>query len=324
MTTLTTQTLDPTMLAETPLERMAALMPWAISIVFHIGLLLILMFFLAMRIPKELPAAIPVYDISGTIQTPSASVEGPRVEDKKESPAAAKKATPEFDAPIILGTTSRTSSILQIDVPGDGDSRGISDIPAPAGPSGGGGGKGSPPVIFVPTQAQRIVFLVDSSGSMFTNFDYVREEMVRFIQELRPNQKFHVIFFADGRPNEFKVGGAARLLPAHPSVEKQAVRFIRDQIAQNNAGGGETRPEQGIEMAFKVAGGPPQVIYLLTDGAFNRRVVAQIDKLNPRREVTVHTISYVDRTGAELLKEIATRNHGNYRHVSEDDLARGR
>jgi len=44
-------------------------------------------------------------------------------------------------------------------------------------------------------------------------------------------------------------------------------------------------------------------------------------RLNTGGKVTIHTIGFLYKTGEEVLKQIATDNGGNYKFVSEADLA---
>jgi len=89
--------------------------------------------------------------------------------------------------------------------------------------------------------------------------------------------------------------------------------FIDDVVAM-----GETDPSRAIDRAFAVR---PDLVYLLTDGEFDRAVIGQIGRLNAGGKVRVHTIGFVYTSGEEVLKEIAAGNGGLYKFVSTDDLA---
>jgi hypothetical protein len=81
----------------------------------------------------------------------------------------------------------------------------------------------------------------------------------------------------------------------------------------------ETDPSRAIDRAFAVG---PDTIYLLSDGEFDRAIIARVKKLNAGGKVTVHTIGFLYRTGEPILKKIAAENGGQYKFVSEADLAK--
>jgi len=158
--------------------------------------------------------------------------------------------------------------------------------------------------------AQKIVYVVDRSGSMTDSIDYVKFELKRSIGELGEDSEFHVIFYSSGPPVEMPT---RRLVPATERNKELAFQFIDGIIAQ-----GETDPSKALDRAFAVG---PELVYLLTDGEFDKAIVDRVDRLNVGDSVTVHTIGFLYRTGENVLKEIAKNNSGNYKFVSEADLA---
>ena len=62
----------------------------------------------------------------------------------------------------------------------------------------------------------------------------------------------------------------------------------------------------------------PDVIFFLTDGEFNYRVVREVSAAN-FGSVRIHTISLGDDSGEKFLTELAARNGGVYRHISEEN-----
>jgi hypothetical protein len=104
-----------------------------------------------------------------------------------------------------------------------------------------------------------------------------------------------------------------RLVNATERNKQLAFEFIDGVIAQ-----GETDPSKALERAFDCR---PELIYLLTDGEFDRAIIDQVKRLNVGGKVTVHTIGFLYKTGETVLKQIADDNHGNYKFVSESDLA---
>jgi hypothetical protein len=193
---------------------------------------------------------------------------------------------------------------------------GIGGEPIGGGPESLGTGRGGPDEIFPPNEeARKIVFVVDRSGSMTDSIDYVKEDLKRSIGELPDDKEFHVLFYSSGPCVEMPM---RRLVNATERNKAFAYEFIDGIIAQ-----GETDPSDALRRAFAVR---PEVIYLLTDGEFDRAIVGLVRGLNAGGRVRVHTIGFLytwPGTSAEgVLKQIAAENGGNYKFVSEGDLGR--
>jgi len=158
--------------------------------------------------------------------------------------------------------------------------------------------------------ARKIVYVVDRSGSMTDSIMYVKYELKRSIGELGEDAEFHVIFFSSGPPVEMPT---RRLVPATERNKQLAFEFIDSIVAQ-----GETDPSKALDRAFAV---DPELIYLLTDGEFDKAIIGRVNRLNEGQKVTVHTIAFMYRAGEKVLKQIAKENNGDYKFVSEADLA---
>ena len=161
-----------------------------------------------------------------------------------------------------------------------------------------------------PEGARKIVYVVDRSGSMTDSMDYVKYELKRSIGELAEDCEFHVVFYSSGPPVEMPT---RRLVAATERNKQLAFEFIDGVIPQ-----GETDPSKALERAFVCQ---PELIYLLTDGEFDRAIIDLVKRSNVGAKVTVHTIGFLYKTGEVVLKQIAEQNGGNYKFVSEKDLA---
>jgi hypothetical protein len=158
--------------------------------------------------------------------------------------------------------------------------------------------------------ARKIVYVVDRSGSMIDTFVYVQAELKRSISALRRSQKFHVIFFNAGPPLENPPKRAVAAINAH---KKDFFKFL-----ETVAPGGGTKPEGAMRRAITLE---PDVVYLLSDGVdFQPSLLDKLDKWNAARQVRIYTIAYLDRTGSQLLEQIAREHDGEYRFVGEDEL----
>jgi hypothetical protein len=156
---------------------------------------------------------------------------------------------------------------------------------------------------------QRIVYVVDKSGSMVETFTFVRQELRRSISELRRSQKFHVIFFSSGDPLE---NPPRRLVSAITAQKEQFFSFL-----MNVTPGGSTDPEPAMGKALSLE---PDVVYFLTDGEFNPSLLARLNEWNKDRRTRIFTIAFFGSDGAALLERIAREHGGEYKFVSEYDV----
>jgi uncharacterized protein with von Willebrand factor type A (vWA) domain len=152
--------------------------------------------------------------------------------------------------------------------------------------------------------------VVDRSGSMTDSLNIVKLELKRSLFDLAAENEFHVIFFSSGPPMEMPM---RRLVPAMDRNRGLAFEFIDGVIAQ-----GETDPSRALERAFAAK---PDIIYLLTDGEFDRAIIDLIRRLNVGGKVRVYTIGFLYDGGREILTKIAADNGGEYKFVAEKDLA---
>ncbi|MHC5111169.1 MAG: vWA domain-containing protein [Planctomycetota bacterium] len=157
--------------------------------------------------------------------------------------------------------------------------------------------------------AKRIVYVVDRSGSMLDTFGHVRAELMRSISALRRSQKFHVIFYNAGPPLE---NPPKRLVSAIRAQKEALGEFLSTVFPA-----GSTKPENAMRRALSLE---PDLIYFLTDGAFDPALLPKLDKWNPSRRIRIFTIAFFDRSGAELLERIAREHEGEFKFVSENDL----
>jgi hypothetical protein len=155
----------------------------------------------------------------------------------------------------------------------------------------------------------KIVFVLDGSGSMTephsearTKLDRVKIELFRSILGMPDEMEFYVIFF-----NRFSVPmKASSLQSATPENKRKHLEWVAKV-----QGGGGTDPREALKLAFELE---PDVIYLLTDGEFNPKVVKEVAKRNTRG-VAIHTICFGSTAGEVLLQDIARKNHGTYKFV---------
>ncbi len=211
---------------------------------------------------------------------------------------------------------------------GDGAGSGTGDgsgILAPFGKPGGGGGIG-PKSDFIGSggsNVRRVAYVCDASGSMLNMFDALRFEIRKSVDKLQPNQSFNVIFFQDpGCAAADKSG----LMPAVPEKKRLTYDFL-DKFTVR----GLTDPIPALDLAFSQK---PDLIYLLTDGDFNKQgneaVVKYCRDKTADGKTKINTIAFVNQTSAKesvldmeyvkALQQIAKDSGGRFIYVSEEQM----
>lgn len=170
-------------------------------------------------------------------------------------------------------------------------------------------GKGTTITMFTTTNmtaTDKVIYIVDRSGSMTDSFFRVQKQLELAIDNLKPTNQFHVIFYSDGPGLEMP---ARRLLPATVENKQAAFEFIRQTRPE-----GGTDPSDALDKAFKLK---PDIIHLLSDGDFDPLILKQVSRLNSRKLVTVNTICFLYTTGEKILMDIAAENGGTYKYIDE-------
>ena len=176
--------------------------------------------------------------------------------------------------------------------------------------------------------ANRICFVVDCSGSMVIAFDYVRNELKGAVGKLGPAQYFNVIFFAGAKPKQFVPRG---MLRAGAANRQKALSFIASKEIRLTSVSNSTAAWQGVVGALQEAfaakgfdGSDVQLIYLLTDGEYDhQRVLRAVKKMQDKRKypAVINVIACGNQDNEEFLRNLAETYNGQYRFVSDEQLA---
>jgi hypothetical protein len=164
------------------------------------------------------------------------------------------------------------------------------------------------------SNARRIVYVIDASGSLIASLQVVVQELGRSLDALTPRQEFSIIFFQQDRA--LAVPPGTRLLAATARQKLDALGWIDRNIVPN----GNSNPLPALEAALRLK---PDVIFLLSDnitgaGQYEvdqRDVLALLDRLNPldsrtgRRATQINCIQFLDPDPLNTLAAIA-REHG--------------
>lgn len=189
-------------------------------------------------------------------------------------------------------------------------------------------------------RASRIVYVVDSSGSMTSSLPFVLAELDRSVSRLNASQSFQVIVYHDpprgshGAPLEvFDQRADTHTLVAANDENKQRLRSWLAGVQPS----GRSDPREALVTALSLK---PELIFLLTrsikrsgpDASWaggNRAMLETLDRLNPvdtrsrMRPVIIKTIQFVDDDPTGLLKSIAAAHgdgEGSYRVMRLEEM----
>ena len=283
-------------------RHVATPMSWGMSILIHLGVLVIasLITWSIVRMPEDRPIVVlsnpeaaPTMEAVSTLntETPEPPPSGGSTSTSERKPVeAADLASLLVSADDLLSM----SATLATD-PGAGELPGISfgGVSAPA--------------------ATRLVFVVDASGSMIGAFPSVVEQVERTLRQLQSRQSFSLLLFREGEMLELP-GRGGRLRPATPRAIDEAIGWMEDQTPR-----GRSDPSIALRRAFNL---DPEVVYLVStditgSGTYEidrQELFDLLDELNPlegdgRRRSIIRCIQLMDEDSLETLREIA-RRHG--------------
>jgi hypothetical protein len=161
-----------------------------------------------------------------------------------------------------------------------------------------------------PGSASSFVFVLDRSGSMntrhvysgnITRFQRLKLELTGFIDRLKPNQKFYVIFF-DEQPHPMPANG---LVEATEENKKDFLKWLAKVTAD-----GRTDPRAAVQMATLLN---PDQIYFLSDGEILEIFRAQLMKL-PDGEYKLNTYAFGEAS-ERFMRVFAEKHRGKYIYI---------
>ena len=303
-------------------SRIAPLVAWVTSIGLHGGLAIAVIAFAATAAhfaSKPAPPPALVMDFQQPVYAPTTTIGGAAPAARPAQPQGAKVAVAESalraaaeDALVAIRRAEPTLSLA---------AHRMSRL----------GGETRPiQVDFVglrATNARRIVYVVDASGSLVGTFPQVIEELRRSMMKLDPRQNFGIIFIQRGEAVTVPPGGA--LQPATPERLADAMKWIDAKMIPT----GRSNPIAAVEAAIALK---PEIIFLLSadiTGAgeyeiSERSLLDSLDRLNPkdpatgRRPVRIQCVQFLDPDPVGTLERIAKEHGGadGYRYLGRTEL----
>ncbi len=323
--------------------RVALAIPWIASVLLHLVFIppaVYVIYLAAQALTRDAEEQIviptlftdpslsttPGVTASGTDGDSSRDVAQSNLKDVLKSDGWSQVGSSQNLAGLLEGQTAQSDIEMiargnggSIGAGGAGSGEGGGGPIAPYGTPGGGGSSAFKSSFYgTGGNANRIVYIIDHSGSMLDNFDYLKKETKQSVGNLVPLQLFSVIMVSDTA----SLVGTSQLQRATPDVKHQLLARLDDYVAEGQNDDLLPPFQEAFEKAFAMN---PQLIYFLTDGHFDPRLVDVVERLNVKHKIHINTLAFVnhDPSYEDQLRDLAKRNGGVYKFISEQE-AKGR
>jgi hypothetical protein len=302
-------------------ERVKRIVPWVLSFAIH-GVLISLGFFVTWTVAwlTEDPDAILITaDFDAVTYMPVEALPLERADATVEPMQNA------VDVPTMDDLVENLRESIEVD-PIELISSAASDA-APAPFALDPAPSGATFVGLTASNARRIVYVIDASGSMIRSWPIVLDELMRSLRGLSEEQSFGVVFF---QRNEAIVVPPVGRLRTGGAAQPDLVRaWIDEQIIPQ----GRSNPMEAIDRALAYQ---PDVIFLLSEnitgsGQFEidrddlLRLLDQrnpIDRKTGRRRTQINCIQFLDPDPLGTLERIAAEHGGpnGYKFLDRAEL----
>jgi hypothetical protein len=309
--------------AETPTERhVKQIAPWMASLMLHLGVAMLALFmtWTVAKFPSKDDSVLIVADFNALNYEPVAQL--------SPTPAATSELAiadralllppePTIRERLAQADTSPTELLAGASRTGESELSRFAPKAAKDGATFAGVSS---------SNARKIVYVIDASGSMISSNYIVIEELARSLENLKPVQSFSVIFFQDNKALQMPPAG--KLVPASSDERKRAIRWAKTIIPR-----GTSNPLQAIQRALATK---PDAIFLLSTnitgyGHFEidqRDLLERLNQLNPvnpdtgRRITQINCVQFLDQDPLETMQKIAKAHGGpnGYNFLSRKDL----
>lgn len=290
-------------------------LPWAISLLLHLGLALLAVFigfvtFVAEEDPPVVPETKLMQDPTSEVLTQATDVEVAATSSVAAEVQTEEAAESEDLSEVLESQTD--DSLIAVE----------GEKALPAGGGAAGEGELGTGLYGLGGNARSVVYVVDASGSLIDSLPFVVNELKSSIRKLQSEQVFNIIFFQYGQAVELPP--RRRMKPANEAMKKQAADWITLENG-NISPGGASNPLEAIQLAISYQ---PDLIYILSDNITGsgqyaidqNRLFERIEQLKEKRragETRINTIQFLHPDPLGTLKKIAGRNGGRYRFVRE-------
>lgn len=165
----------------------------------------------------------------------------------------------------------------------------------------------------VADEGSRVVIIMDKTVSVAPVFDRMRAEIMKCLENLHEPQSYVVMAFSS---DVVMVSGeeVQRLTKGTLEATKQALA----DLAPGGVSLMDPPPqEQAFRKAFALRA---NVIYLVTDGKLEARVLEGLEKLNQQQKTRIHCLALptLEAGAAGSLQRLARLNGGMFRQLDKD------
>jgi len=182
-------------------------------------------------------------------------------------------------------------------------------------------GNNNPDAPPIAADGDRLVFLVDASGSLVDTLPQMLGWLGEAMDSLEPNEQFTIIFFKQGKTIEVPPGGL------QPMTRNHLRELEREWLAPDRVPvlpAGRSDPTAALTLALSYQ---PSDIYLLSDESFGKssgdmtrdQAIANITDTIGDAKVRIHGVQffYQDQDQAGTLQLLAAEYEGTYEFVAE-------
>ena len=305
-------------------ERVRRILPWAGSIALHLFLVIVAMIVTwTVVVKREEPPPVIVADFESLAYDPIATIESPPVEAERVETGVPEDllSRPDVSSSIddLLDVRPEAPAVEPTLAPPLEAAQPIAAAPLSASFVG-----------LSTSNARRIVYVIDASGSMMRALPVVLQELQRSLERLSPAQSFGLVFF---QRNEALVAPPqGRLSPANRDVIRDRMEWISENVIPE----GRSNPLAALQAALDMK---PDVIFLLSEnitgaGEFEidqSDLLAFLNDANPRerssgrRRLQINCIQFLDPDPLDTLKRIADEHGGDrgYKFLDRQELGLG-
>ena len=294
-----------------------SLLPWGISILFHVGLIILAIFVVwtTSRIEKE-EVIIPIARLSPTPGAPLTMKVTKKVNVKRKTRRTITK--------NVIKPPTQFTSPVKTEMALTGVAGGSPAKATPFDTAVQGGIRAT--MYGTGGNARKLAYIIDASGSLIDTLPFVIEELKRSISALSEKQSFTVIFFQGESAIEVPPVG---LNPADAEHKQQVVRWV-DMDSGHIIPAGQSNPVEALRVALKYK---PQLIFLLSDnitgqGQYElnqRRLLDEITKANSAN-TKINTIQFLypdplAKIGLKpTMQQISDSTGGIYKFIDGREL----
>ena len=169
-----------------------------------------------------------------------------------------------------------------------------------------------PPTRFIQQggNAARLVYIIQHSGGMLYHFGRLKRGLTASIHALNPLQSFAIIVFVA----RWRFLVAPRLIPATNPNKRKVLRALETVAPAGDVSGLLQPFVRPFRAALRLH---PQIIYFLTNGSFDPRLLAIVRRLN-RFHTVIFTYDFMNGNPVlqSRLRKLASENGGRYKYVS--------